>query len=222
MVDQSPFLTRPEKEIIEPESRSKPKTARYASIGKTEEQEQAVTEPSKVIIEEGELPPPSEGKWGGRKKGRDKLPSFGHLNDSVNIYDQKLQDWEMAWEHRFNRRHAYFFFSNKVEITNVTVVSTPFYCAPYRNALIFYNVVRAAANSQVIKFNCEFSWDGVSFFPIWLNWWGYDQIVFAMLPHRDCMPVPILAPWIRFKYTTTGCEQEVGLNLSVFGVFNSV
>ena len=222
MPAQNPFLTRREKEIIEPESRSKPRTARYAGESQDIEKEEAVVEPMKVMLEKEQLPPPSEGKWGGRDKGRDRLPRFGHLQDTVNIYNQKKSDWQMGWEHRFNKRDVFHFFSNVSITTNVIVVSTPFYCAPYRNALIFINIARVGDGTQTLHLECEFSWDGVSFFPIWLNWWGYDQIVDAMSPHRDCMPVPILAPWIRFKYTSANCEQSYEWkNFSVFGVFNS-
>lgn len=219
---QNPILNRPETPIKEPESRATSKAARYAGEKQDKAAEQEVAAPSKLYLEKEDLPPPSEGKWGGRAKGRDKLPRFGHLQDSVNIYNQKNQDWQFGWEHRFNKRTVHHFFSNKVQATDATVVSKPFYCAPYRNALIFYNISKAAAGTQTIHFEAEFSWDGVAFFPIWLNWWGYDQIVAAMMPHRDCMPVPVLARWIRFKYTTANVEQGYELTLSVFGVFNSV
>ncbi|GAI60565.1 unnamed protein product, partial [marine sediment metagenome] len=153
---------------------------------------------------------------------RDKLPRFGHLQDSVNIYNQRISDFELGWEHRFNKRAVFHFFSNVLQTGTTEVVSKPFYCAPYRWGLIFINVSYVTTHAQTLHYEVEFSWDGVSFFEYWENWFGYDQIVAAMMPHRDCMPIPILAPWIRVKYITVATEANYELRISIFGVFNSV
>jgi hypothetical protein len=224
MADQNPILTEKEKKIIEPVSRSKIHAYRYASISDDEKLENAVVEPSNVMVEGGQPQPPSEGKYGGRFKGRDKLPAFGHLNDSVNIYDQKNQDWEMGWEHRFNRRHHHYFFSNVNQTTNATVFSDPFYCAPYRWALILINIgLIPPDGSTWITIWPEFSWDGVSFFQFRTDWWGMERIINTMTPYRQSAEIPILAPWIRIAYTTNGASAAVFCSLvTITGIFNSV
>lgn len=199
------------------------KTYRYASISGDEEKEKAVTEPSKIMLEQQELPPPSEGKAGGRMKGRDKLPAFGHLNDSVNIYDQKNQDWEMAWEHRFNRRRHVWFFSNVLQEANATMYSQPFYCAPYRWALILLNIgIMPIDGVYQLTIWPEFSWDGVSFFQFRTDWWGMEMIVPLMTPYRQSAEIPVLAPWIRMAYTAYGADDPYCGYITITGIFNSV
>ncbi|GAJ01652.1 unnamed protein product [marine sediment metagenome] len=149
-------------------------------------------------------------------------PKKGFLRDSVQIWDERFLDYQEAWEHRFNKRTKFDFFKDVTEEEAATRYSPSFYCAPYRNALMFISVSYQLTNVQTLHIEFEFSWDNVNFFPCWFMWFGYDQIVAAMMPHLDCMPIPILAPWIRVKYITTNTEANYELRISIFGVFNSV
>lgn len=221
---KTPILEEEEKEIIEPVSRSKPKESRYASIGKPEEKEKAVVEPMEKMFKYSEELPKAEGKLGGRMKGRDKLPKVGYLNDTAFFFDQKEGEYEMGWEHRWNRRRHHWFISNASAAANGTIYSTPFYCAPYRWALILTNVTGSDAAALKIVILVEFSWDGVSFFPFMEDWWGMDMITGAMAAatYRQSIPVPILAPWIRLGYVVSGVDQTEWSNITLTGIFNSV
>ena len=150
------------------------------------------------------------------------LPKKGYLRDSVQTWNERTNKYEAGWEHRFNKRFKFVFKDNYEITSDAEFVSDSFFCAPYRNALIFLNVSYEATNTQTLHFEVEFSDDNVNFYPCWLNWWGYDQIVAAMMPHRDCMPIPILAPYIRIKFTSTGTGQGTNLYLTCFGIFNGV
>jgi len=149
-------------------------------------------------------------------------PKKGFLRDSVQIWDERFLDWQEAWEHRFNKRAKFDFFKDVTEIEAATRVSPSFYCAPYRTALMFINVAYVVTNVQTLHIEFEFSWDNVNFYPCWFMWFGYDQIVAAMMPHTDCMPIPILAPYMRIKYTSAAADAEHALEISIFGIFNSV
>jgi len=143
------------------------------------------------------------------------------LRDSVHVWDEKKLEWFPAWEGRFNRRFKHKFFDKLLETSTDPQYSNSFYCAPYRNALVMYNINYESDNSQTIHIEPEFSWDNVQWFPCWLDWWGFDQIVSAMMPHIDCMPIPILAPYIRFKYTCAAVEAQSELNIKIEAIFNS-
>jgi len=150
------------------------------------------------------------------------LPKRGFLRDSTQLWNERTGKYEPAWEHRFNKRYLFTFKDNYKITTAATYVTDSFYCAPYRNALIFLNVKYEVTNVQTFRVQVEFSEDNINFYPCWLNWWGYDQIVAAMMPHKDCMPVPILAPYIRIKFTAVATEQGKELYFTCFGIFNGV
>jgi len=150
------------------------------------------------------------------------LPRKGFLRDSVQVWDERFLDYQEAWEHRFNKRFKFDFFKDVVEIEAATRTSPSFYCAPFRNALMFINISYETTNVQTVHLFFEFSWDNVNFFPCWFMWFGYDQIVAAMMPHIDCMPIPILAPYMRVRYTSTEADAQHALYISIFGVFNGV
>jgi len=160
------------------------------------------------------------------KAGRDpvtgKLPNRGLLRDSVQLWNERINQYEPGWEHRFNKRFRFDFFEEKSEVAAATRYSNSFYCAPYRNALMFIDVSYVVTNAQTVHIEFEFSWDNATFYPCWFMWFGYDMIVAAMMPHKDCMPIPILAPYMRIKYTSTAADAGHGLKISIFGVFNGV
>ncbi|KYK27432.1 hypothetical protein AYK26_07035 [Euryarchaeota archaeon SM23-78] len=211
-------------EIEEPERRAKERPERYASIEGVKKKEELVTEPSLGKTEGGWEAAPSIGKPGGREKGRDKLPRYGYLRDSVFIFDEKNLDYNKAWENRFNKRVYHWFFANTSRSENGTVCSSPFYCAPYRWALMLINVTGSDAAALKIEIKVEFSWDGVSFFHFMQDWWGMDMITGAMAAatYRQSMPIPILAPWIRVCYVVSGVDQTTWSNITITGIFNSV
>lgn len=160
------------------------------------------------------------------KAGRDpltgKTPRKGYLRDSVQVFNERTAKYEAGWEHRFNKRYRFDFFKKLTINSNATVYSNSFYCAPYRHALIIYNIERSGDGTQTLHIEVEFSWDNVNFYPYWENWWGYDQYVDAQVDNKVCMPLKILAPYIRFKYTSANCDAQTYLeNVDIFGIFNS-
>jgi len=160
------------------------------------------------------------------KEGRDpytgKLPNRGYLRDSVQLWNERTNKYEPGWEHRFNKRTKFDFFDAVTEAEAATRHSKSFYCAPYRNALMFINVSYETTNVQTLHIEFEFSWDNVNFYPCWFMWFGYDMIVAAMMPHTDCMPIPILAPYMRVSYTSVAADSTHKLYISIFGIFNGV
>ena len=160
------------------------------------------------------------------KEGRDPftamLPKRGYLRDSVQLWNERTNRYEPGWEHRFNKRFRFDFFDAVTETAAATRTSKSFYCAPYRNALVFISVAFVVTNVQTLRLFFDFSWDNVNFYPCWFMWFGYDQIVAAMMPHKDCMPIPILAPYMRVRYTSAAADAGHALKISIFGVFNGV
>lgn len=223
---RGPYTGRAHPKIVEPKPRPAPKPARYASIGKGETREKAVAAPSFGRTEGGWEPEPlpEEQTAGGRRKGRDKLPKRGYLRDAVQLYDDRTADYTEGYEHRWNQRKYHWFFSNVTQSENGTVYSQPFWCAPFRWALILTNLNGSDAAALKIRVYPEFSWDGVSFFWFRQDWWGEYMMTGAMVAGgwRSAEPVSILAPWIRIAYTVSGVDQTEFKNLTITGIFNSV
>lgn len=167
-------------------------------------------------LKPGELPKEGSGELMGG------LPKKGYLRDSVQTWNERTNKYEAGWENRFNKRAQFDFFKEITEVEAATRTSDTFYCAPYRNALMFIDVAFVVTNAQTLHIEFDFSWDGANFFPCWFMWFGYDQIVAAMMPHKDCMPIPILAPYMRVRYTSVAADAQHGLKISIFGVFNGV
>jgi len=151
-----------------------------------------------------------------------KKPNRGYILDAVQLWNERTNGYDAGWEHRFNKRQTFNFFKAEKEVANTAIYSKSFFCAPYRNALLFLNVAYSGDNSQTLLFELEFSDDNVNFYPCWHNWFGYDMIVVAMMPHKDCMPFQVLAPYVRLKYTPTGCAAQSYLTITAFAIFNGV
>ena len=150
------------------------------------------------------------------------LPRTGFLKDCVQVYNERTLKYELAWEHRFNKRHYVDFFLLTNAWETGPVSSKSFYCAPYRWASVLFDLKDTLSDPTRILILCWFSWDNVNWFQHMEDAWGRMQWEDTDMPSAEAYPIPILAPYIKFTYGITGGVEDTKyfpFKLSV--VFNS-
>ena len=149
-------------------------------------------------------------------------PKKGFLRDSVQIWDEKFLDWQEAWEHRFNKRTFHEFFKLFDAYETGPYRSEAFYCAPYRNALVFIDLRDTVGAPTSILISAWFSWDGVNWFWYKRDFWGHMDWEDIALPVWEAVDIPILAPYMQIRVGVTGGEAvNKVFPVRITAVFNS-
>ena len=98
-------------------------------------------------------------------------------------------------------------------------VSQPFECLGYRDLLLLIDLDVTGQPTDIV-IELEFSNDRV-------NWYKYSQDFWIDLRYEDtagdlleCVEAPVLAPWVRVRLVSTGCEAGATFEMTVKGVFN--
>jgi len=154
-------------------------------------------------------------------KDRDRLPKQGFLRDSVQIYDERYLDWDVAWEQRFKRHKLFQFFNALPLITTNAYYSKSFYCAPYKEALIEIYIPNTVSTPTDILISAEFSDDGATWYKYMVDYWGDLRWEDVGAPYSECVKLPILAPYIRFKAISQGATTQAYFTLTLKAIFNN-
>lgn len=155
------------------------------------------------------------------KAPRDLKPA-AMLRDSIHVWDERQMEWFPAWEHRFNRRREVTFFRLTNAMDNGPVFSNSFYCAPYRNALVNFDLRDTVGAPTSILFLVWFSWDNTVWYQYTTDFWGDLEWEDTAMPRHECMQVPILAPYICFSYGVADGGEQAYFPFELKVIFNTV
>lgn len=152
---------------------------------------------------------------------RERLPKMGWLRDSVQIYDERFLDWDVAWERRFKRQKVITFFKVKELVTTAAYTSNSFYCAPYNEAVVLIYMPDTTGAPTDILIDLEWSDDEVTWYKFMVDYWGDLRWEDVGAPYSEGIFLKILAPYIRFKATSQGASAQAYFTLSLKVVFNN-
>jgi hypothetical protein len=150
------------------------------------------------------------------------LPKRGFLRDSIQNWNDRTHRYEVAWEHRFNKRVEHVFFEKFNAIETGPYESVPFFCAPYRNCLVMIHLYDTVGAPTRLLLTVWFSYDGDYWFWYMRDFYGRLEWEDTDLPRRECFDVPILAPYIQIRIGITGGSAQAYFPIFVKAVFDSV
>ncbi len=152
--------------------------------------------------------------------GKNQPVKQAHLPEAAQIFDSSDHEFVTAYRKDFKRVKTIRLIDAVTFNASVTTkTGILFDVVAYSNALILLDVDVTATPTDIV-IEIEFSHDRQ-------NWFKYMFGPFGDLRYEDsagdkseCLPIPILAPYMRCKATATGTGAVNMFKLSVIAILN--
>ena len=97
--------------------------------------------------------------------------------------------------------------------------SPSFKCADYSEFLLLINLDVTGAPTDIYA-NIEFSDDNSNFFKYMLGPFGDLRYEDTAGDKKECLLIPVLAPYVRVQLVSSGCAGGATFLMTVKGIFN--
>jgi len=142
------------------------------------------------------------------------------LPESALIWDNSDHIFVTAYRNDFKRVKTIALLPAVTFNASVTSKTGKlFEVVAYRSALIMINLVVTGAPTDIV-FEIEFSHDRAVWFKYVIGAFGDLRYEDAAGDKKECMEIPLLAPYVRCKATATGTDGTKHFDATVWAVLN--
>ena len=153
--------------------------------------------------------------------GTQELPvKVARLPESAQIFDSSDREFVVAYRKDFKRVKTIVLIDAVTFNASVTTkTGKSFEVIAYRDALILINLDVTGAPTDIV-FDIEFSRDRQNWFKYVIGPFGDLRYEDSAGDKKDCLEIPILAPFMRCKATATGTDGSKTFKSTIKAILN--
>ena len=152
--------------------------------------------------------------------GKNQPIKIAHLPESAQIFDSSDHQFVTAYRKDFKRVKTIVLLDAVTFNASVTTKTGKlFEVIAYRDALILINLDVTSTPTDIV-FEIEFSHDRQNWFKYVIGAFGDLRYEDAAGDKKECLEIPLLAPYMRCKATATGTSGSALFLTTVKAILN--
>jgi hypothetical protein len=142
------------------------------------------------------------------------------LNEIAMIWDPNTAKWVQGFRKDFKRQQIITPINAIAFNASVTTYKSEyFYVAPFATGLITIYVDVASTPTDIV-FDIEFSPDNIFYYKYMIGPFGDLRYEDAAGDKKECLDIPILAPFMRCSATATGTDADKTFTITLKVILN--